>query len=46
MADEFIRRGLTMYKELTGVCLNCPGCVRLEQESFLGVEECKYMPSR
>lgn len=35
-----------MYKELTEVCLNCLGCSRLEQEGFLGVKECKYMPRR
>ena len=35
-----------MYKELTGVCRICPGCLRLEQEGFLGVNECKYMPGR
>ena len=32
-----------MYKELKGVCKTCLGCARLEQESFLGVEECNYM---
>jgi len=35
-----------MYKELTGLCKTCLGCARLEQESFLGVEECNYMPNR
>ena len=35
-----------MNKELTGVCRICLGCTRLEQEGFLGVKECKYMPGR
>ena len=31
-----------MYKELKGICVNCLGCVRLEQEDFTGVDKCEY----
>ena len=40
------------YKELKGICKIaienglCTGCNRLELESFEGVAECKYVPSR
>jgi len=35
-----------MYRELKGVCKMCLGCTRLADKSFLGVEECSYMPQR
>lgn len=40
------------YKELKGICKTaiangwCKGCSQLELESFEGVAECKYVPSR
>lgn len=40
------------YKELQGICKIaierglCLGCSKLELESFVGVKECKYVPSR
>ena len=30
------------YKELTGKCKNCLGCMRLEDPSFTGTNECEY----
>lgn len=30
------------YKELTGKCKNCGGCIRLESPYFIGINECKY----
>lgn len=30
------------YKELTGKCKNCTGCMRLENPYFNGTNECKY----
>ena len=29
-------------KKLTGVCLNCLGCNKLENPYFTGVEKCKF----
>jgi hypothetical protein len=40
------------YKELQGICKIaiekglCTGCSKLELESFEGVRECIYVPSR
>ena len=40
------------YKKLKGICKvaiekgMCAGCLKLELESFEGVTECKYVPSR
>ena len=31
------------YKELTGKCKNCLGCMRLEDPNFLGTNECEYV---
>lgn len=30
------------FPQLTGKCINCLGCSRLENPLFTGVEECKY----
>ena len=30
------------FPPLTGKCINCLGCSRLENPLFTGVEECKY----
>ena len=30
-------------KKLTGVCLNCLGCNKLENPYFTGVEKCEYV---
>ena len=30
------------FPPLTGKCINCLGCSRLENLLFTGVEECKY----
>ena len=30
------------YKELTGKCKNCLGCMRLEDPNFVGTNECEY----
>lgn len=44
--------GNMSYKELKGICKVaiekgwCLGCNRLELESFEGVRECIYIPSR
>lgn len=32
-------------KELRGICKNCLGCNRLEDEDFEGVGECEYFTS-
>lgn len=31
-----------MSTELKGICKDCLGCNRIEDENFEGVEECKY----
>ena len=31
------------YKELTGKCKICLGCMRLEDPNFLGTNECEYV---
>ena len=30
------------YKELTGKCKNCSGCILLENPNWLGTNECEY----
>jgi len=30
------------YKELTGKCKSCGGCMRLESLNFRGTNECEY----
>ena len=29
------------YPELTNLCKNCTGCNKLEDETFVGITECK-----
>lgn len=30
------------YKELTGKCKDCSGCILLENPNWLGTNECEY----
>lgn len=32
--------------KLYGVCKNCLGCMRLEDENFTGVDKCEWMEEK
>jgi len=40
-----MRESDTMQRKLTGWCTDCLGCSRLEDENFIGMEDCgNYVP--
>ena len=41
--ERSLKKGNTMkYPKLIGVCKDCLGCQRLENEKFVGVYKCKW----